>query len=194
MSNLISALLGTGMAFGGLLGLYLAWQTRAAPRWHILGAWGLLLASLVCWMSAGGMDRGIALGVIVICLLALSIIAITALRSERGGRQNTERRRVAQSRKVTVWGRLPQKLGFFLLAGPISGAASYIVAMGLHQALSMLGWHPANSLVMALFIFPILWGAVATLTLLSKRVSTHLSCLVGAPLVSAVFITLGSAG
>lgn len=192
--HLTFAILGTGMAFIGLLGLYLAWRSRGAPRWHILAAWGGLAVSLVCWAFAGGMDRGLALGAIVICLLALCFIAFTALSSGKEGRRGVQRRRSMPDRKGTVWGRLPQKAGFALLAGPVAGLASYITAMGLYQALSMLGWHPANSLVMVLFIFPILWGVVATLVLLSKRRSTFVSCLLGAPLVSAALIALGSAG
>jgi hypothetical protein len=192
--NLTFAILGTGMAFIGLLGLYLAWRSHGAPRWHILGAWGGLIVSLICWSFAGGIDRGLALGAIVICLLALGFIAFTALSSEKGGRRGGLRRRSMPDRKGTVWGRFPQKIGFTLLAGPIAGLASYITAMGLHQALSMLGWHPANSLVMVLFIFPILWGVIATLVLISKRRSTFVSCLLGAPLVSAALIALGSAG
>ncbi len=75
---------GTLAVFAGLLLLFLAWR-RKAPRtgmWRLAlpASWGLLGAGMLAWSLSTHADQGLALGVVVVMMLACGLVAWQGLR------------------------------------------------------------------------------------------------------------------
>ena len=76
--ELISAFIGSALSGLGLFALYKAWRNKNSHALYIWGGWGFILSALIVWAIAGGKDRGVALGMIVIIFQALVFIGYQA--------------------------------------------------------------------------------------------------------------------
>ncbi|MEO9600161.1 hypothetical protein [Parasphingorhabdus sp.] len=190
----IFTLLGLGSGIAGLFILYRAWLENERSTKLLAAGWAALLGSLVFWIYAGGADRGIALGLIVICLGALCFVGHSAAQQPANqtkvARKKKPSQKPPQAASFAQWGR---SIGIILFLGPICGLLAFLIAMGVYEALDMVGTERANSLVTALFLFPILWAIIVSFCLISTRRIWKAAVLLCAPLLSAALIFVGYA-
>jgi len=149
------ALLATVLGLGGLAVLYVAWRRPGRSALLRGIGWGLFLLSVWPWGLAGGADRGVALGMVVVSAGALALIAATG--QWRGATPRRQRAGTASTEPLTGagWGHW---LKVFLLAGPLAAVAAFVLALPL---MHLSGWAEADRLVATAFAVVILWSAGA---------------------------------
>ena len=192
-ADLIFALMGTGLSALGLFALYRAWKGHTKKKLLSYFGWAALFLAVILWAVSGGKDRGVALGIIVISLQALLFVAYQALIDKTP----KKKRKTKKSRKLST----PEKVGFTVFSkragkalwvGVGCGALSYLTAIGLHEIFWQSGMHASNSLVLALFIFPILWASLSALSLTSQKTGLKLGTYAFLGVSSAVILCLGN--
>jgi hypothetical protein len=154
--------LGTLFAILSIGTLRTAWsRPRRSVTLNTVG-WGLLLAGLLVSAQAHG-----AWGITVAGLAATGTALLLLL-------PDAVMRRVPPKPALTrsVPERAPLKLGrrvvTFLLTVPLGFAVSLALAVGGYVLADLAGWHPANSVMLALMLLPILWAIFATLLLMKR--------------------------
>lgn len=189
----ICALIGTGLSGLGLFSLYRAWKGHPNRQLLSYSGWAMLLLALLFWGASGGKDRGIALGAIVISLQALLFVTYQALLDKAPAKASKSRkaRNIKLSEKVGFFG-YSRRIGTALWITLGCGALSFLTAIGLHEMLWQWGVHASNSLVLALFIFPILWAGLSVFSLSSKNWTLKLGTYSFLGLVSLVILGLGN--
>lgn len=198
---MLEALLATLLTLAGVGGVRLAWAAGraggvAANRgWRIAG-WGLLLLSVYPWMLAGGNDRGIALGLIVLMLAALCLVAWAGLQAwQGGGRRKARNNGNGRRNDVDAGnGKATRAASFlvFVLAGPVAGIIAILLTIGLHLLLNHLGVAPANRLAGELFFFPLAWVLLMMLACYHASLQQR-TVVFGALLVIAAVPVIGVA-
>jgi len=181
---------GTLLAWFALFIIFKAWKDKAVRQdLRILG-WGLMLLSLIIWAFATGKDRGVAIGLIVICLSALMIITIQAYpdKSNKKHYENRQKKKTAKpvySLKLKGLVRRASIIAWVTLG---CAAVSFVVAMGLHELLWQSGVHASNSLVIVLFIFPILWAACSAFSLISQNIKLKAGVFTAVPVLALIVL------
>lgn len=190
--ELISALTGSSLSGLGLFALYKAWQNKNSPSLYVWGGWFLILLALLAWAMAGGKDRGVALGMIIIILQALSFVSYQAIQDTAPTRTNKARktRHIKKEKKPpfvffkTLMASLWVSLG--------CGILSFLTAMGLHEVFWQFGFHASNSLVIALFSFPVIWATFISLSLTSYHQKIKVTSFSGLALLNITVIALSN--
>ncbi len=192
-ADLIIALMGTGLSALGLFALYRAWKGHTKKKLLSYLGWAALFFAVILWAVSGGKDRGVALGIIVISLQALLFVAYQAFIDKTP----KKKRKAKKARKLST----PEKVGFTVFSKRAGkalwvslgcGALSYLTAIGLHEIFWQSGMHASNSLVLALFIFPILWASLSALSLTSQKTGLKLGTYAFLGVSSAVILCLGN--
>jgi hypothetical protein len=173
---------------GGILALHLAWRQKKR-NWPLVGTgWALVLASILAWDQTSGADKGPALGIVSLVLLALLAVALVAWRTP------VKLRRAAVSRTLRDE---PQPNG---KAGAISRTvavitivfAGLIVAISTSTAVFMAnraaGMEHTGNLTIAMFSFPLIWAALATFVGYSPSTVRKAAVLGGMALFSGIAI------
>jgi|GEM_PF-1222300 len=192
-AELIFAFIGSGLSALGLFALYRAWKGHAKKKLLSYLGWAALFLAVILWAVSGGKDRGVALGIIVISLQALLFVAYQAFidkapKKKRGA----PKLRKMQSEEKLGLAVLSRRAGKALWVSVGCGALSYLTAIGLHELFWNSGMHASNSLVLALFIFPILWASLSALSLTSQKTGLKLGTYAFLGVSSAVIICLGN--
>ncbi|WP_416878403.1 hypothetical protein [Litorimonas sp.] len=192
--EIICALIGTGLSGLGLFSLYRAWKGHPNKQLLSYSGWAMLLLALLFWGAAGGKDRGIALGAIVISLQALLFVAYQAFLDNAP--KKARRRKIRKIKPTEKVGALvvTRRIGTALWVTLGCGALSFLTAIGLHELLWQTGVHASNSLVLALFVFPILWAGLSALSLTSRKRAMKLGtyALLGLSSTAILFIGNGA--
>ena len=192
-AELIFALVGSGLSALGLFTLYRAWKGHPKKQRLSYSGWVALLLALILWAFAGGKDRGIALGIIVVSFQALLFVGYQAFLDKTP----KKKRKPQKNRKLST----PERAGFTVFskrAGKLiwvsvgCGALSYLTAIGLHELFWQSGMHASNSLVLALFIFPILWALLSAFSLTSHKAGLKLGIYAFLGVSSAAILYLGN--
>lgn len=172
----------TGFIVLGVGLLYASWASWLPAIGRALG-WGSILLGMFAWTTQTGADRGIALALILLCVVGLCFLGVSATatvfsRSRATRAHDTRRKRPRIKRpahsaerggfwvhNLDVW----RRLGWFFLAGPAAALVAFTAALASHQALLRAGVAPANALVTELFLFPVLWGCLAIWCLMASH-------------------------
>lgn len=194
--------IGTSLSGGGLFALRQAWtkrqnQTERQMRRNLtLLGWGGILLALIIWsLSAGGADRGVAWGIIIVSIQALFFIAYSAAQDKtprKAVKPVKIRDQTAQSKITFIL--ILKRCGTFLLASVLCGTVAFLTALGLHEIMGLAGAHASNSLVTALFFFPIIWAALASFVLITQSRRLRWSVLLGCALIAGLLLFLGNGG
>lgn len=176
---------------GGVAALFGSWRRSLPAAFRTLG-WVLIVAGATVSASATGVDRGLAIALIVLCLSGLTFVLCT-LRLDADRLRSKPASRAQQSQKIVsrrgARKAASERVGLFLLAGPGAALLAFLVAVLAHQVSIGLGAAAANALVTELFLFPVLWGALAAWSLMSTNLRKQsviliaMQCATGAGLM-----------
>ena len=194
MSSFIGsyAVLGVIASFFGVGMLWYSWVNKKRSVPLIITGWSIILSSIVLWAYAGGGDRGTAMG-----LLNLGVVALFFVAANAGKITPSRKKKRASGNEFIKSGKLPGKVIFknigwwlFLFLG--CGIPAYIAALGFHEVFIFTGTHLSNALFWALFLFPIIWGALAIHMLASGSMKHRGYCLLGCCLFGVLMLAWGN--
>ena len=158
---------------------------------NLLG-WGLIIGSLFVW-KADGADRGIALGLCLFIVFALlfifreSWVGGKALKRGQVRKPKTTIRKQAHPRIISLRG-----VGLFLVNGPILGFIAFASAMACYELMLMYGSHASDSLVLALFLFPLIWAALVAYFMIGTSRFGKAFTFIALPALSAIALVTGN--
>lgn len=190
MISLFYAGVGAGLGFGGIFLLWSAWKRRGATKLAWIG-WLLIVSALFVWAVAGGHDRGVALGAIVISLQALAFIGFGMLSD---GRSKTKpvKQVTQQITEKTAWTVYLSRIATTCLVLPIAGGISFLTALGLHELLGMVKVEAANAFAISVYMFPVIWASLSVFLLISQRIVFKTVLLFAMIVLSALVLVLGN--
>lgn len=179
---------GTLLAIAGVGALYLAWKKKERDWRFVLTGWSFVTLGIVLWAQTSGVDKGPALGIVVVTLIGLMAIAARALAGPtRVGRPNVIR--------------LNKAGGGIEVGAPRYGAAANIAAIvvvGLAVSIAVctalfmgnrvLGVEHTSNLTLTMFSFPMLWGILATYIGYSTSIIARITTLLGLTATSLLII------
>lgn len=159
---IIWQIVGLISAIASIALLYLAWSKKKRTWPLVIAAWVVVSISLFSWAKTSGVDKGPALGVVVLVLAALIGVLIVALRTPIKARRAVAPRMVSDRQPASVWheglavSRSVAAIVFIGLIVAISGCTAAFM-MGKTAGLE----HTAN-LTITMTAFPLVWAAVGT--------------------------------
>jgi hypothetical protein len=185
---LLWQLSGLALSGAGIFALYLAWQARQR-NWSLIGlGWALLLGSLLLWDRTSGVDKGPALGLISITMMAMIAIFVVAMRTPVKQRREARVRNGvadAQARvRPSTWLNLASILAIVILGLVTSVATCTALFMGGRS----LGMEHTANLSLTMFAFPLAWAGLATYIGYSSDVRARAGVVFGALAVSGAII------
>ena len=80
----------------------------------------------------------------------------------------------------------------FLYVGLLMGLMAFIGALGFHEVMIFAGATMSDSLVLALFVFPMLWAAIAAYFLIGGAKLKKSIYLTAVPLFGTVLLMVGN--
>jgi len=188
----IYAAIGTVLSGVGLFGLYLAWQSPRKQTLMVCAGWQAIVFAMVFWAFAGGKDRGVALGAIVVIIQALLVIGYQASKDRKLAKPSKPTKRRMQTQPKPSRLVIAKRVGITLWVSLGCGALSFLTAMGFHELFWQSGAHASNALVLALFLLPILWAGLSALSLISRSRTLKLTTYLGLALPSLAIIMIGN--
>ncbi len=170
------SLLGTAAVLAGVGLLWLSWSAGrdAGTRWRPAaraGGWLLLALSLWPWMTAAGVDRGVALALLAMACIGLLLVGALGLRHRRQHAAATrmprtprapaarDKVRAEPAEGVTPRRRLLRRAWIVVLAGPASGLAAGLIAFSAYRAAT--GLAAADRVTLLMLAAPLLWAVLA---------------------------------
>lgn len=188
----IYAVIGTLLSGVGLFGLYVAWKSSDKQALLVWGCWAAIALALVAWAFAGGKDRGLALGAIVIILQALLFVCYQAAREPKRTKPvKPAKLREGSSAKLSV-GVIAKRIGSGIWVSLGCGLVAFLVAMGIHELFWQSGVHASNALVFAFFLFPIIWALISAFSFVSRNWKLKLGVFAGLTFLSVATIMVGN--
>lgn len=180
------------VAFCGLALLRYSWGKRGRQSFLNLIAWLFIILALVLWGSNGGGDRGVAVGLCIFVCFALLFILREVFTANTN--RNEKRRENEPKRHTTEKVRFVSAEGVmtFVMNGPILGGLAFLLAMSVHELMLMTGAHVSNSLVLALFLFPILWACLVAYFLIGMNRVVKSMTLIGLSIISVAALVMGN--
>ncbi|MBI1181802.1 MAG: hypothetical protein GC201_14730 [Alphaproteobacteria bacterium] len=152
-SEPVAVLAAVALVAAGIACLHRSWRAPARRAGQVAAGWGLLAASVVFWVRAGGVEFGPAYGCLAAGLLALGAAATSAAPDKAGRRARRPAGRLVLSLRP-----VPRHLLLFALAVPVAGVAA---ALASAAAVLALPWSGVNRMAAAVLLMPVLWGAAA---------------------------------
>lgn len=180
----------TALAALGLFVLYLSWQSKAR-NWPLVGAgWFCLVGSILGWSKTSGVDKGPALGLVVMTLLALGAVAIVALRTPIKQRREVSPRIVASSQEASVWHEGLSITISVLAIVFVALFASVAVCTALFMASQASGLEHTANLTMTMIAFPLVWAGLAVFTGYSNNGWVKAGVLFGTLIASSGIVSI----
>lgn len=129
------------------------------------GGWALIFAGLGMLVWGDG-AWGLALGTSAAILAALGLLGQAALTTPAG--RQAPVREPAPSLPLRGDGLrgIGRRVAVFLCVVPAAAATSVLIALAGQALARAAGWHPADSGVAGLVLFPVAWTILATMLLL----------------------------
>lgn len=190
MSAIVWQLGGTILSILGVGALYLAWRKKERD-WPLVSAgWSFIIVSIAVWSQTSGVDKGPALGIVVVTLIGLAAVCARAFAvPAKAGRSNgTRPARAGNGGDVSVSRYSAAANITAIIIGGV--AVSILACTALFMGNQSLGVEHTTNLTLTMFGFPLLWGALATYIGYSTSTSGRITKLVGLSLISAVIILL----
>lgn len=160
------AWIGAVAAALGVVLLRFAWGRPTRSTALNSAGWGLLLLGVVLGGFAFG-AWGVAMASLAAMLVAFMLLVGAGLRTRgNGARASGRRANILPERAPLMLGR---RLVTFLFNVPLALAVALAVALGARVVAALGGWQDANSNVLALLLFPLVWAVLVTAMLMTGR-------------------------
>ena len=186
VAGLITATIGLGM-------LWYSWVNKKKSLPLIILGWSIILLSLVLWAYAGGADRGTAMGLMALGVLALGFVFVPAFKKGEVRRKKISRPvKVDLNEQASKSSKILKNTGLFFLLFLICGITSLISALGIYEILLFSSVELSTGLVWALFLFPCLWTALAIHMLMSKKWKNKIMVLLGCVSFGVIMMVVGN--
>lgn len=159
---LIWQILGTCLSVAGVFALYLSWQRKARSWPLVITGWALILGAIIAWAQTSGVDKGPALGIVIVILTALTGVGIVALRTPVKQRREPRTRHLAESDQASVWHEGLSMTASILAIVFIGLIASVSACTALFMASQAAGMEHTANLTLTMFSFPMVWAGLST--------------------------------
>lgn len=183
IAGTIAGIIGVGL-------LRFSWLNKKKSLPKVVAGWLAILLSSVLWGYAGGPDRGTAMGIMTIGVVALGFCFIPSLRQEKASKAkiNRTQRNVEDGSSPTIF----KNIGLFILLFLGCGIASFVAALGSYELMLLSGISLANGLVWALFLFPCIWAGTAIHMLMSDNIKNRIIVLVSCVSFGSILMLVGN--
>ncbi len=158
----------------GIATLILAWQKRGQLGPLVLPAWSLVGISLFLWSRTTGAEKGVALGLVALMLMAGVVLGRQALIANPKTTPKEPVRRVSVPIPHTPFLR---SIAAALLIGPIAGLGALSLSVAIFSAIEASAGEPTANLVLCYFLFPLGWAAFALYAALDGKLWRRASVL-----------------
>lgn len=153
-------LLSVALAVCGFLCLQTAWRLRSqANGWRISLGWLALTGALCLGFASSGTDKGVALSLIAIMLIALIWLGRSYLSSDI--RRSKPKNRIMRHRTTASSSNWASRFWVGVLMGPLSGLASLAFNTALYDIFAKADVDPTLNLTVVAFAFPLVWAGLA---------------------------------
>lgn len=184
-------LIAIAIAAYGIWLLYAAWRAKADNERRLIGGWGLTFVSLIIWSATTGADKGAALGIIAVTLMAFTFLCASALQTPpRRMRAITERQISPPSNTPYDWPIILSRAWNGLLIGPIAGLCAVIISAALFSILQRAGAEHTINLTLASFAFPFMWAALAVFAAYEVRFLRKTLMILSSGLFPFIFLLI----
>lgn len=181
------------VAVVGTVALRWGWDApeRARKRLTLVG-WAAIGAALAV-LSAHDGAWGLAVGTLPVMLVAFALLAREGLASTAPARAA----RVAETDPTVHlhardWRDLGRRVAIFVLSVPVAGLVSLLAGLAFAAAARAGGADESDSIMLALFVTPVVWSVLGVMLLLEDRARAMLRPLAALGAVSgATFWLLG---
>jgi len=153
LAALVSAVCGMGV-------LQAAWRIKNANGPRLVGGWSLILGSIIAWGITSSADKGAALGIVAVILVALMFLLSNALRSQVRPERETSNERKSAAQPIG-WPIVLRRVWAGLLIGPIAGLAALSISTALFVGLEALAVEHTLNMTVVSFGFPLVWAGLA---------------------------------
>ncbi|MEM9054469.1 MAG: hypothetical protein AAGB16_04010 [Pseudomonadota bacterium] len=175
-------------------GIYLLWAVsqngRGYRALYLVGGWGLLLGSLIGWSFTSGADKGVALGLICIVLLALIAMALVVVRTpERKVRPGSGR--IAEPMQVGFLG-YGRRVLVGILMGPVALLSALALCAATFLGLRAIGVEHTLNLTVVSIAFPLVWGGLSIIGGADTKLWRKSLVIIGAGIAPLAYITLSA--
>lgn len=185
---LLWQILGTCLSIVGVFALYLSWQGKQRSWPLVLAGWGAVFGAIWAWSQTSGVDKGPALGIIIVVLTAMIGVLVVALRTPVKQRREPKVRNQSDGAQASVWHEglsTTASILAIVIVGLIASVASCTALFMGNRALGME--HTAN-LSLTMFAFPMVWAGLATYVGYSNSVGGRAGFLAGLTALSGAII------
>ncbi|MDM7957461.1 hypothetical protein [Blastomonas sp.] len=179
---------GLVLSAAGLFALHRAWQAKQR-HWGLIGlGWALLLGSVLVWGRTSGVDKGPALGLISITIMAMLAIFVAAMRTPVKQRRQARVRNGMADTQTRVRHSAAANVASILAIVIFGLAASVAACTALFMGNRALGMEHTANLSLTMFAFPLAWAGLATYIGYSSSIRTRATVLTGVLALSSVII------
>lgn len=185
---LLWQILGTALSIAGVFALYLSWQRKARSWALVLSGWALILAAIASWAQTSGVDKGPALGIVVVVLTALIAVGIVALRTPIKERREPRARVAPDSTRASVWHEGLSTTASILAIVFVGLVASVAACTAFFMGSQAAGMEHTANLTTSMISFPLVWGALSTYVGYSTSRMGRALTLIGIVAASAAII------
>ncbi|MBY8337655.1 hypothetical protein KYN89_11445 [Alteriqipengyuania sp. NZ-12B] len=180
--------LASALAIAGVAVLRVSWGRAKRSLPLNLAGWAALLAALVVADRTAG-EWGITVAILVATGAAFVALAFAATEKVRKGRAKAVRTVHRGSDEAAAG---PRRSGWltFLITGPLSLAASLLLALAVRALIVASGGAEADGNVAVLAVVPLAWPILAFVLLMMARRRAQLAWVLGIAALSAPFLML----
>lgn len=187
-------ILGICLSIAGVFALYLSWQRRKRSWPLVLGGWALIIGAIVSWAQTSGVDKGPALGIVIVILTAMSAVGIVAAKTPVKLRREPRIRDLSEATQSSVWHEGLSTTASILAIVFVGLIASVAACTALFMGSQAVGVEHTANLTITMFSFPLLWGAISTYIGYSSSVTGRFVTLAGLLTVSAAIMAATAPG
>ena len=155
ISGLISASLGIFL-------LYLGWSRKKRSWSIIIPAWMLVFVSIFSWGQTSGIDKGPALGIVALTMLALAAVLIVAFRTPIIERRIVSPRGTSAQQPASVWHEGLAVAGTVIAIIFVGLIVAITNCTAIFMACRAAGLEHTANLTITMTAFPLIWAMLAT--------------------------------
>ncbi|PCJ23367.1 MAG: hypothetical protein COA96_11970 [SAR86 cluster bacterium] len=157
---MIEGLIAFVFSLASVIVIYWSWRRPGRTVIALIG-WLLALASVIIWIRALGPEFGVTYSTIVfVCLIWLGVILNRLSSQSKEKMQNADQTPLRPYQALTL-PTLSSQLkhgSLFLLSVPLSGLLTMMLSVAL---VLYLPWTMLHKVTAAIFLYPVLWGALS---------------------------------
>lgn len=185
---LLWQIIGTCLSISGLLALYMSWQRRQRLWPLVLAGWAAILGAILSWAKTSGVDKGAALGIIVVMLTAMIGVLVVAFRTPVKKRRLPRVHTRSDLAPASVWHEGLSMTASVIAIAIVCLITSLVSCTALFIGNRALGMEHTANLSLTMFAFPMVWAGLATYVGYSSSVGGRTGFLAALAAVSSAVI------